>query len=82
MCEVSLRSRLETEPDYQDMVKERMYCAIMLHNLARKICNGSTNIAREDAIGSWLESWYLMMMIRGDECESLLKYLETMEHRF
>jgi len=81
LCEVSLRSRLEVEADCQSMVKDRMHCSLKVCGLARKISNGSTNVVVEDVIGSMVESACSMMIIRGDEHESLPKHLEATEHR-
>jgi len=73
---------LEAEVEYQEMTKDRIYCTMKLYSLARKISNGSANVVVEDMLGSMLESMYSMMMIRGDEYETLPKYLEATEHRF
>ena len=51
-----------------------------LHGLARKICNVSVYIVVEDVLGSMLELIFSMIMIRGDACKSLAKYLEAIEH--
>ena len=54
-CEISLRSRLETEPGYQDMIKSRRHCAIDIHKIIRKNCNGSACVVVEDVIGTMFE---------------------------
>ena len=80
-CEFSLRSRLETEPGHQDMINIRRYCAMKLCQMIRKNCNGSSCVVTDDVIGSILETMCSIMMIRGDEHDTLSKYLEATENR-
>ena len=50
--------------------------------LIRKNCNCSACVVIEDVIGTIMESMHSMMMIMGDECDSLPKYLEATENRY
>ena len=52
-----------------------------LHQMIRKNGNGSAHVVTDNVIGTMLESMYSMMMIRGDECDTLPKYLEATENR-
>ena len=81
ICGLSLRNRLETEPEHQEMVKSKRYCAMKLLNLVKKIYNGSTYVIVGDAVGNLIESLYNVMLIRGDDFKSLPKCLEASEHR-
>ena len=77
LCEVSLRSRLEAEPECQKMVKTKRYCAMKLYELARKNYNGSTHVVVDDVVGNILEALYNVLLITGDDFQSLPKYLEA-----
>ena len=52
-----------------------------LRKLVRKICNGSTSSVGEDALGNLMESSCNFFFARGNDYESLLKYLEMENHR-
>ena len=82
ICDMGLRNRLEAEASYQDMIKTKRYCAMQLLGLVRKICNGSTYVVVDDVVGSLIESLHNALLIRGDDFNSLPKYLEVSEHRY
>ena len=75
ICGLSLRNRLETEPEYLEMVKAKRYCSMKLLDLVKKICNGSTYVIVDDVVGNLIESLYNVMLIRGDDFNSLPRYL-------
>ena len=81
ICDLSLRNKLEAEPEYQDIVKDKQCCAMKLLGLVQKIMNGSTYVVVDDAVGSLVESLHNVLLIRGDDFDSLPKYLEASEHR-
>ena len=64
---MSLKNQLETN-------------AMMFHQLIRKICNSSTALVIENVIGITLELLHSYILNKGDEYNSLLKYLETSYH--
>jgi len=64
------------------MVSQERFDSKTLHRLIRKICNGSTSVVGEDVLGNLMESLYSFLMIRGDDYDSLPKYLEVLEHRY
>ena len=74
---MTLRNRLEAEPDYQDIIKNEGYNVMTLHKLVKKICNGSSAVMVNDVLGNILESMYNCMLIRGDDYPTLAKYLEA-----
>ena len=80
--EVSLGSRLEAEPKYQDVIKEHRYFPIKLYSLARKMCNRSVYAVVEDILCNMLELIYSIIMIYRDEYKSLPKYLEVIDYYF
>ena len=69
------------EPEYQEIVTKRRLNVIILHRLARKICNSLTSVVEEDVLGNLIEYLYSLMMVRGEDYESLPKYLEVLKHR-
>ena len=77
LCHISLRSRLEAETEYQRMMKNNLLNTIILRKLIQKICNGSTCIIVEDVIGNAMECMYAVMLLKGDDFDSLPKYLEA-----
>ena len=82
LCELSLRNRLEAEPEYEAMHKSKRYCAMKLLGLIKKICNGSTRVVVDDVVGNLLESLFNAVWIRGDDFPSLPKYIEALDHRY
>ena len=58
LCDAGLQNRIEAEPDYQAMVKKSRFCAIKLHGLVKKICNGSIVVIVEDVIGNAIEALF------------------------
>ena len=62
----SLHNRIETKPDYQIMAKKNRFCTMKLHNLARKNCNVSTIVVKEDVIGNLIEDLFNFALIKGD----------------
>ena len=81
ICEVSLRGRLEAEPEHQLMDKSKRNFAVKLHNLVRKNCNASTYVIVDDVTGKLLESLCSFILIRGHDFSSLPKHLEVHEYR-
>ena len=77
LCYISLRSWLEAEPEYERMMKDNLFNTITLHKLVQKICNGSTCIIVEDVIGNTMECMYAVMLLKGDDFDSLLMHLEA-----
>ena len=82
VCDISLRSRLESEPEYQVMVQSNRYCAMKLYSLVKRNCNGSTYVMVDDVMGNLIEALYSVLLIRGDEYPNLPKYLEASDHKF
>ena len=82
LCNVSLQNRIEAEPEYQLMVKRNRFCTMKLHDLVKKVMNGSTAVVVEDVIGNMIEAMFNFMLIRAEEYEALPKYLQAFEHRF
>ena len=81
LCDVTLRNRLEAEPDYQEMVEDGGCNVVILHKLVRKICNGSAAVMVDDVLGNMLEAMCNYMHIRGDDFPILSKYLESTKQR-
>ena len=52
-----------------------------LHKLVKKICNGSTSTVEEDALGKIMEFPHNFLLVRGNDYESLPKYLKAVNHR-
>ena len=50
--------------------------------LVKKNCNGSASVVANDVIGNLMESLYNYMLIKGDDYQTLPKYLEATEHRY
>ena len=69
ICETSLQNRIESEPDYQGMLKKNTLCAIKLQNVLRNDWNGSTVVVVEDIIGNLIEALFNFVLIRGEECD-------------
>ena len=63
------------------MVKDKQCCAMKLLGLVQKIMNESTYEVVDDAVGSLVESLHNVLLIRGDDFDSLPKYLEASEYR-
>ena len=82
LYKVSLRSMLEAEVKYQEMVKDWMHYTTKLHSLAKKISNGSENAVVDNVLSSVLESMHSIMIIHSDEYELLLKCLEATRHQY
>lgn len=82
MCYISVVNYLETEDNYQKMNESKRFNAMTLYSLIKKIYNGSTLVIVEDMIDNVLEVLYNFVLIRGEEYDSLAKYLEASEHRF
>ena len=51
---------------YQEMITDKIEDAMKLHELVRKICNGSTGVVNDDIIGSMVESLYSLLCLRGE----------------
>ena len=66
VCHLSLTTRLKAEPVYQEMITDKIEDAMKLHELVRKICNGSTGVVNDDVIGSMVESLYSLLCLRGE----------------
>jgi len=77
ICDVTLRNRLEAEPEYMGMVEDGGYNVMILHKLVRKICNGSATVVVDDVTGNMLKAMYNFMLIKGDNYLTLAKYLEA-----
>ena len=60
---MSIGSRLGVEAEYQSMVKDKIYYAMKLCRLTRKVNNGSANAVVEDVIESVVESMHSLIMI-------------------
>ena len=66
----------------QSMVKKNKLCAVKLHDLVRKNCNGSTVVVVEDVIGNLIEALFNFALIRGEEYEHFPKCLQAQEYKF
>ena len=74
---VSLRNRIEVELEYQKMVNKKFHNTIMLHPLVRKNCNSSTLVLVDDVLGNLIKALYNYVLVRGEDCNSLPKYMES-----
>ena len=72
-CHLRLRTRFEEESEYQEMITDEIEDAMKLHEIVRKICNGSTGVVKDDVMGSMIESLYSLLYLRGEDCDSLSK---------
>ena len=82
MCETILQNCIDTEPDYQRIVKKNILCAMKFHKLARNNFNGLTAVVVEDVIGNLIEAIFNFSLIRREECESFPKHPQACEIKF
>ena len=82
LCDIGLQSRLEAEPEYQDMEKKNRYNAMKLYELVKKNCNGSTVVVVDDVIGNLIEGLYNFVLMCGKEYDALPRYLQAFEHKY
>ena len=63
-------------------MKDNLFNTITLHKLIRKICNGSTYVVVEDVIRNAMECMHVVMLLKGDDFDSLPKYLEAAQQKY
>ena len=63
-------------------MNQKRYNSIVLYQLVKKICNRLTTITGKDVIENFIEALCNIVLIRGDEYNSVPKYLETSKYRF
>ena len=66
-CNLSLRNRLENEPEYQVMKAKNRFDAVKLHKLIHKNCNGSATVINSDKVGNLIEGLCNCMMVRAED---------------
>ena len=59
------------------MIKDNFFSAISLCKLVHKICNESTFVVVENVIRNAVESVYSVILLKGEDFQSLPKYLEA-----
>ena len=64
---------------YQEIVKIHKYDTMILHDMIKKICNGSTAALVDDLLGNAVEVSCSYSHLRGDEYEIFSKYMEASE---
>ena len=79
---VSLQNKLEIEADYQLMVARKRHNSMMLHQLIKKMCNGSTSVVVEEVLGNLVEALHNFVLIRGEEHDTLPKCMESSQNRY
>ena len=55
---------------------------MVLCQLIKRICNGSTSVVVEDGIVNLVEALCSFTLIRGDEYDAFPKHMEASQHRF
>ena len=53
------------------------YNAITLYKSVKKLCNRSATVMTDDVLGNMVEVVYNLLLIKGDEYQTLSKYLEA-----
>ena len=64
------------------MISSKIFNAMELHGLIRKIYNGSDSVITEDVVGNIIEALCNFSLIRGEKCDKFYKHLEASEHIF
>ena len=64
------------------IVEDDMHNVTILHNLIRKVCSGSTSVVVDDVVGTVLEKLCNFLLNRGNDHDSLPKYIELSDHKF
>ena len=77
-----MRRHLESELEYKIIIKNDEYDVTTLYNLIRKVCSGLISVVIEDVVESILEALYNFLLNRGDDYDSLLKYMEASNYKF
>ena len=65
MRRTSIKNLLESKLEQQDVINSDLRNAITLHQLVKKICNGSKWIVLDDVLGNFVEYLCSFAMIRG-----------------
>ena len=58
LCDLSLKSRLGAEVDFQNMIRNKGFCVMKLHHLIKEVCNGSSGVMVEDIVGNMVEAMH------------------------
>ena len=64
------------------MVSKNWHYAMVLHQLIKRICNGSTSVVVEDFLGNIIEALCNFTLIQGDEYDTLPNHIEAYQNRF
>ena len=66
-CHNIIKSHLEADTEYQNMITSNLNNTIALCQLVKKTCNGLTCVVVDDALGNVVESLHNFILIRGEE---------------
>ena len=70
------------ELEYKMMVQNDRCDVAILCNLIRKVCSGLTLVVVDDVVEMVLEALHNFLLNRGDNHDSLPKYVESSDHKF
>ena len=79
LCNIAIRNRLEAESGYQDVVEKNSFNAMILCQLVKIICNGSTSVELEGIVGKMVEALCSYMLIKCDDYPLFSQCLKSLD---
>ena len=67
ICHIMLKNLSEAEPNYQQIVARNTLNVMMLHELIKKICNGSACDLVDNVIDNAVENTSSLLLLRGND---------------
>ena len=78
----SLQNQLKVEAEFQLMISANRCDVMVLYQLIKRICDGSTHVIVEDVLGNLADTLHNFSLIQGEEYDTLQKHMEDSQYRF